>query len=325
MFDYVLYSQRIRSSFPLHHVPEQPLAPGALPDIQVTVRFDANVATSNQSGWTLVRQLEGRGWSLRTERQASATDSALRLDVTSTGRRSVVTIGPHGSSIDIAAQLSTETDEAYSEQLSGWITGSLLAQALVLRGHAVLHASVVATPAGAVAFLGDSGHGKSSLAAHLVQAGYQFVADDHLVLSRNAAAPAALFGPPRLRLVADPAGAMERARDADGKVYVPVHRPTERHRHVQVAAILELGGYLAEEAPVYIEPLAATAALALLMRHRFVQAEVYDGATAATLRQLAKVAADVPVYRLHRPRGLDRLPDVASSIVKHIAARGAPS
>lgn len=50
------------------------------------------------------------------------------------------------------------------------------------RERLVLHASAVATPSGAVAFVGRPGSGKSTLAAALARAGCAFLTDDVLVL-----------------------------------------------------------------------------------------------------------------------------------------------
>jgi hypothetical protein len=49
-------------------------------------------------------------------------------------------------------------------------------------GRLVLHACAVETPAGAIAFLGESGAGKSTMAAALCARGFPLVADDALVV-----------------------------------------------------------------------------------------------------------------------------------------------
>lgn len=67
-------------------------------------------------------------------------------------------------------------------------THLLLDQVLPLtaggRDRLSLHASVVATPSGAVAFLGPAGHGKSTLAARLALGGCPLVSDDCCLLRR---------------------------------------------------------------------------------------------------------------------------------------------
>ncbi|NTU85424.1 MAG: hypothetical protein HGA45_39735, partial [Chloroflexales bacterium] len=81
------------------------------------------------------------------------------------------------------------------------ILGPALTILLQQRGHMVLHGSVVEFGGGAVAFLGDSGAGKSSLAAALGALGRQVVADDLTVVKLEHGEPYALSGPPQLRLL----------------------------------------------------------------------------------------------------------------------------
>lgn len=61
------------------------------------------------------------------------------------------------------------------------------------RGRLALHASAVATPAGALAFVGTTGQGKSTLAASLVLRGFPLLTDDCLVLDLRAGQ---LYGTP---------------------------------------------------------------------------------------------------------------------------------
>lgn len=59
-----------------------------------------------------------------------------------------------------------------------FLLGSCFAAALFQRRHLPLHASAVLTRDGAVLFSGESGVGKSTLAAHLWGRGYTIIADD---------------------------------------------------------------------------------------------------------------------------------------------------
>lgn len=64
------------------------------------------------------------------------------------------------------------------------LIAQVLPFAAVIRGLEVLHASAVAIDRGAVAFLGPSGAGKTSLALALCRRGAAFLADDVLALER---------------------------------------------------------------------------------------------------------------------------------------------
>jgi hypothetical protein len=59
-----------------------------------------------------------------------------------------------------------------------YLLGSLFAVLCHQRGLLPLHGSAIATPRGAVAFLGASGAGKSSIAAFLSRRGHRILADD---------------------------------------------------------------------------------------------------------------------------------------------------
>src|SRR5579859_218657 len=63
------------------------------------------------------------------------------------------------------------------------LTGPLASFVMFRIGHPKLHGSAVATPNGAVIFLGAAGYGKSTLAAAFVNRGMPLLADDLLPLS----------------------------------------------------------------------------------------------------------------------------------------------
>jgi hypothetical protein len=77
-------------------------------------------------------------------------------------------------------------DSVEGELLSLLVRGALIAFVLGLRGDCVLHASVVETDDGSVAFVGGSGMGKSTLAALTCRDGARFVSDDLLRLNGDA-------------------------------------------------------------------------------------------------------------------------------------------
>jgi hypothetical protein len=62
----------------------------------------------------------------------------------------------------------------------------VLPLALSLQGKRVFHASAVEALTGALVFLGESGRGKSTLAASFALAGHRFLTDDALLLEPKA-------------------------------------------------------------------------------------------------------------------------------------------
>jgi hypothetical protein len=88
-------------------------------------------------------------------------------------------IAPDGSAILCAPP----EDEPWSWQR--FLVGRVLPWAALLRGHEVLHASAVAINGRAVAFVGETGAGKTSLAVQLLLRGAGFVTDDVLAVDAD--------------------------------------------------------------------------------------------------------------------------------------------
>lgn len=63
-------------------------------------------------------------------------------------------------------------------QVQRYLVGPVMALLLYQRNHLVLHASAVSMNGHGIAFLGDSGAGKSSIAAAFLARGYKLVVDD---------------------------------------------------------------------------------------------------------------------------------------------------
>jgi hypothetical protein len=93
----------------------------------------------------------------------------------------------------------------------------------------------VATPHGAAAFLGESGDGKSTLAALFVHGGFKLLTDDMLILTAEGDRFLAQPGPPRIKLYRDIANRIFGA----GYRGVPMNAVTEKliiplstHQHI---------------------------------------------------------------------------------------------
>ncbi|MCB1282076.1 MAG: hypothetical protein KDB18_11195, partial [Salinibacterium sp.] len=84
--------------------------------------------------------------------------------------------------------------------LSVLVGGPLLAFMLSMRGEAVLHASAVQVGSSAIAFVGSSGMGKSTMAALLSADGARLITDDILRLDLAHRPPTCSLGATELRL-----------------------------------------------------------------------------------------------------------------------------
>jgi hypothetical protein len=86
------------------------------------------------------------------------------------------------------------------EALLAYLLVDALSFSMVRLGWEPLHATAVMTEHGVAAFLGNSGDGKSTLAALLMRGGCKLVTDDMLILTRDRGPWLAQPGPPRLKL-----------------------------------------------------------------------------------------------------------------------------
>lgn len=94
-----------------------------------------------------------------------------------------------------------ETDE---DRLRLFILGAAIGVILHQRGFLVLHASAIALDGYAVAFIGDKGAGKSTIAAAMQRRGRALIADDVVALDlRHASQPLVLPAFPQLKLWPD--------------------------------------------------------------------------------------------------------------------------
>jgi len=100
----------------------------------------------------------------------------------------------------IYAQTLIDVD---NEAMLAYLLVDALSFSMVRLGWEPLHATAVATDHGVVGFLGNSGDGKSTLAALLLQQRCKLVTDDMLVLVRDRETWLAQPGPPRLKLYRD--------------------------------------------------------------------------------------------------------------------------
>ncbi|MGH7782080.1 MAG: hypothetical protein ACREQR_19865 [Candidatus Binataceae bacterium] len=89
---------------------------------------------------------------------------------------------------------------AHSESFQVYLLQRALSFALVKLGLEPLHATAVIVDGNAIAFLGDSGFGKSSLAACFLAQGHELLTDDLLLLRHSGAGMRAYPGPPRIKL-----------------------------------------------------------------------------------------------------------------------------
>jgi hypothetical protein len=110
------------------------------------------------------------------------------------------------------------------ESLQVYLLGHALSFALVKQGYEPLHATSVVIDGQAIAFLGSSGFGKSSLAAAFLADGHRLLTDDMLLLKRTDGPYQAHPGPRRIKLFPK----MARRFLAGTATAVPMNSETEK-------------------------------------------------------------------------------------------------
>ena len=191
------------------------------------------------------------------------------------------------------------------------------------QGKRVFHASAVELAGGAVAFLGESGQGKSTLAASFAVNGFRFLTDDGLVLEPVGGGYAVLPSHPSIRLWAD----SEEALIAPGAATAPPVSFTSKSRFLagdQVRFCDEprplrrayfLGDGSAET--VTFERLRPAEALVEWVKHSFLLDIEERPRLASHFEQVAGLA-ELPIqYRLDYPRRYDALAQVRAAILAH--------
>ena len=195
---------------------------------------------------------------------------------------------------------------ADEDLITSLLTGSVWTALLQQRGLLTLHASVVGTGVGAIALLGPSGFGKSTLAAALAARGNAVLSDDIAAISSPARGPPLVLPAfPFLRLWAD---ALERLETPS--------LPLRRVRADIEKYLLPVGGF-------HAEPQALRAAYLLTQTNRqnieFTALQPSEGLVwlrknthrwkfveafrqqRAHFRAIARIAGTVPIVRVVRP------------------------
>ena len=189
-------------------------------------------------------------------------------------------------------------------------------------GRVVLHGSAVATAGGVLAFAGESGQGKSTVADAFVRHGAELVSDDCLLLDEAGGAFRLVPSYPGLRLWPDVARAVPR-----GAVAVPVcHYSRKERLHQAIPFVREPRALrrlylLANPADdISIAPIAPRDALIELVKSSFVLDITDPVSLRLSFETLSRLAALGLVYRLSYPHDLARLPELHAAIMRHAAA-----
>lgn len=202
----------------------------------------------------------------------------------------------------------------------------VLPLALSRRGELVLHASCVEIDDFAVAFIGKSGLGKSTLAASFASNGHRFLTDDGLHVERRDGLYYAKPNRPSIRLWDDSSEALLH----EARVKAPAVDYTSKSRFLadqvltfccdprRLCGAYFLGDGTADRPTV--TDMAPADAMVQLVRHAFLLDIEEREALSQQFSQLANFVNSVKTYRLDYERCYSELSSVRRLVTQHSSA-----
>ncbi|MFL6280556.1 MAG: hypothetical protein ACJ731_10625 [Vicinamibacterales bacterium] len=217
------------------------------------------------------------------------------------------------------------------EAMLAYLLVDALSFSMVRLGREPLHATAVSTDRGVLAFLGNSGDGKSTLAALLLSHGCKLVTDDMLILTRAGDRWQAQPGPPRLKLYRDMADRVL----GPAPESVPMNRHTTKlvipldPSHCATAADALTGIYIladgadAQRNHPVIQRLSPAAALPRVLAHT---AAHYPSEAARLKRQFefaTTLVREIPIKTIAYRREQTEMSALRDAVLADVARRTA--
>jgi len=211
----------------------------------------------------------------------------------------------------------------YQETIRHLYLNQVLPLALSRQGKRVFHASAVEAPTGALVFLGESGRGKSTLAASFALAGHRFLTDDALLLEPKAGGYAVQPSHPSIRLWDDSKDELV----GDDARLAPAVQYTAKARLLSGDALAFcsdermlrrmyfLGAGDADQ--VSFAPMTPGDAVMGLVGNSFLLDIAGRESLSAHFNQVVELANMPIFFRLDYPRSFAALPAVRQAILEH--------
>ena len=226
--------------------------------------------------------------------------------------------------VDVPAGVDLATVRAY-------ILGSAMAGVLRQRGYFVLHASCVARNDVAIAFLGGSGWGKSTLATLFHRHGYLLLTDDVMAIQihdgieavkQEEIKPVPLVMPsfPEVRLLPDAAAAVGMGEGRPRLQSLSAKQIQRLDQRFAVGPVPLRQLYILRLGERGIFPTPAPLAFTELVQHSRATKTMADPAFMVQhFQQCSRLIQTVPVSYLQRPRSLEQLPELIPLIEAHLS------
>ncbi len=234
------------------------------------------------------------------------------------------------------------------ESLRPVILGSCFSILLQQRGQLVLHASSVAIQGQAIAFLGNSGWGKSTLVAMLHAQGHTFITDDVLPIQLDATPPLVSPSYPEVRLLPETLTRLGTTFQLEDRPYPPLDSQSSSNDARDANDALDKGNgpWKAEKQVTTrvaqhalplrclfilkggdrhcITPIPTQQTFLELSHHsraiRMIDDLAVEGLRRAHFRQCAALSQKISCFYLQRRASLTELPNTIDLIESHLAS-----
>jgi hypothetical protein len=222
------------------------------------------------------------------------------------------------------------TEGVSIEDIPRVILGPICGRLLQWAGRLSMHGNAVQIDDGAILFCTDSGGGKSTASAALVEAGFPFVCDDIATLKFDAGSVFLQPGYPHLRLWPDSAAGLGknwqhlptvflRTVTMGDKCYRDLQpRPDLFCTHaLPLRAVYLLQARIAGKDTTGIEAIPGRQAFPSLLGNIFLKEILMPENAAHLFPGLSALANLVPIFTVRAPDGLQHLEEFAAAIVTH--------
>lgn len=212
--------------------------------------------------------------------------------------------------------------EIEEKNLHPALLGACMAVVLHQRGFLILHASAVSIQERVIAFVGDKGWGKSTMAVSLTEKGYQLVTDDVLAIDLNGDLPLVFPSFPQLKLCPDALESIGKDPETLPRVMPQVKKRQYRlDREFSIDPIPLQSIYLLNKGnQLSINQINSKDKILPLLAHsygaRFGKKLLHLGEKQHFL-QCTELVNQIGIYHLQRPSDLSLMPQIADLVIQH--------
>ena len=216
-------------------------------------------------------------------------------------------------------------DGTSPEALQDYLLGQVLSFAMLLRGVEPLHATAVVVGGGAVAFLGDSAYGKSTLGSSFVCENHPLLTDDVLVLEQRGQQMLAHPGMPRIKLFPQMCGSRFQGRECTPmnrfthKTIFALNAQEHQMSAIPLRALYVLSPPRNRTSKLTLRRMSERKAFLSVLKNTFNDVLLNPMRLKRQFEFAATVATHVPVKSLSYPRTLSALPTVVQAVLSDFA------